>query len=145
LIIGTGTIGLLSVVVFLFGLIPVLGVLISSIPIFIVAINVGGFQMVWAVLVLIVIIHLLEAYVLNPKIVSAVMRINPVITLMILYIAHSIMGVWGMFLGVPISVYFFRQVINGSAHAASATAAPKVAEKNLEPSATVAEAKDLSE
>ncbi|MDR1545616.1 MAG: AI-2E family transporter [Deltaproteobacteria bacterium] len=122
--IGTGTVGLLGVVVFCCGLIPVLGVLISSAPIMLVALNVGGLNMVGAVLVLIVIVHLLEAYVLNPRIVSAVMRINPVITLMILYISHSVMGMWGMLLGVPISVYFYRQIApNGAVNGAAAGAA----------------------
>jgi predicted PurR-regulated permease PerM len=111
-IIGTGTTALLSVVVFCCGLIPVLGVLMSSVPIALVAINVGGLNMVLAVLVLIVIIHAVESYILNPRIVSAVMHINPVLTLMILYVAHSLMGIWGMLLGVPISVYFYRVVAN---------------------------------
>jgi predicted PurR-regulated permease PerM len=115
-IIGTGTTALLSVVVFSCGLIPVLGVFISSVPILLVALNVGGFKMSAACLLLIVIIHALEAYVLNPRIVSAVMKINPVITLMILYIAHSVMGIWGMLLGVPISVYFYRQISSANGH-----------------------------
>jgi predicted PurR-regulated permease PerM len=109
-IIGTGSIALLAVVVFCCGLIPVLGVFISSVPIILVAINTGGLEMVSAALALILIIHALEAYVLNPRIVSAAMHINPVVTLMILYVAHSFMGLWGVILGVPISVYFFRQI-----------------------------------
>jgi predicted PurR-regulated permease PerM len=109
-LIGTGNTALLSVVVFACGLIPVLGFIISSIPIFLVAINVGGFNMVGLTVLLICIVHTLEAYVLNPRIVSAVMRLNPVMTLIILYIAHAIMGMWGMFLGVPISVYVYRQI-----------------------------------
>ncbi|MDR1487664.1 MAG: AI-2E family transporter [Deltaproteobacteria bacterium] len=111
-IIGTGTTALLSMVVFCCGLIPVLGVLLSSVPILLVSINVGGLNMALAALVLIVIIHAIEAYVLNPRIVSAIMHINPVITLMILYVAHSVMGVWGMLLGVPITVYFYRQIMS---------------------------------
>jgi predicted PurR-regulated permease PerM len=75
-----------------------------------VALNVGALPMVLKTLLLIVFIHSVEAYILNPRIVSSVMKINPVITLMILYIAHSLMGIWGMLLGVPISVYFFRQI-----------------------------------
>jgi predicted PurR-regulated permease PerM len=121
--IGTGTTALLCFVVFICGLIPVLGVIISSIPIMLVAINVGGPKMVLAVLILIVFVHLVEAYFLNPKIVSAVMRINPVLTLIILYISHSLIGIWGMLLGVPIAIYFYRQVLqvqhngaNGKAH-----------------------------
>ncbi|MDR2352204.1 MAG: AI-2E family transporter [Deltaproteobacteria bacterium] len=111
-IIGTGTTALLALLVFCFGLIPVLGVLISSVPIALVAINVGGLQMFFEVIGLIAIIHCVEAYILNPRIVSVFLRTNPVITLMILYIAHSIMGMWGMFLGVPISVYIYRQILN---------------------------------
>ncbi|MDR2339307.1 MAG: AI-2E family transporter [Deltaproteobacteria bacterium] len=110
-LIGTGTTALLSVVVFACGLVPVLGFIISSIPILLVSLNVGGFHMVAFSALLICFIHLLEAYVLNPRIVSRVMRLNPVMTLIILYIAHSLMGMWGMFLGVPISVYIYRQLM----------------------------------
>jgi predicted PurR-regulated permease PerM len=110
-LIGTGTTALLSVVVFACGLVPVLGFIISSIPIFLVSFNVGGFHMVGLVFLLICFVHTVEAYVLNPRIVSRVMRLNPVITLIILYIAHTIMGMWGMFLGVPISVYIYRQMV----------------------------------
>ncbi|MBO4317178.1 MAG: AI-2E family transporter, partial [Mailhella sp.] len=101
---------LLCTLVFLCGLIPVLGVFISSVPVILMAINSGGIETgLWA-LGLIIAIHLLEAYVLNPRIVSSVMHINPVMTLIILYIAHSLMGFWGMLLGVPIAVYIWRNI-----------------------------------
>ena len=104
---------LLCTMVFFCGLIPVLGVFISSVPIVLMAVNTGGIHLgIWAT-VMIIIIHLIEAYVLNPRIVSAVMHINPVMTLIILYIAHSLIGMWGMLLGVPISVYIYRQVVVG--------------------------------
>ncbi|MDR2455112.1 MAG: AI-2E family transporter, partial [Deltaproteobacteria bacterium] len=109
-IIGTGSIALLSLVVFSCGLIPVLGVFLSSVPIILIAINEGGLHMMAYVVVLILIIHAVEAYVLNPRIVGAALHINPVITLMILYFAQTVMGMWGFILGVPISVYFFRQI-----------------------------------
>jgi hypothetical protein len=104
---------LLAVIVFSCGLIPVLGVFISSIPIMLIAVNDGGgtFHKLYMSVGLIAFIHIVEAYVLNPRIVSSVHRLNPVITLMILYIAHSLMGIWGMFLGLPISVYIYRQLI----------------------------------
>jgi predicted PurR-regulated permease PerM len=38
------------------------------------------------------------------------MHINPVMTLIILYIAHSVIGMWGMLLGVPIAVYIYRKI-----------------------------------
>ena len=109
-ILGVKAAALLCTLVFLCGLIPVLGVFISSVPIVLMAINSGGIELgLWAVLMIIV-IHLIEAYVLNPRIVSSVMHINPVMTLIILYIAHSVMGMWGMLLGVPIAVYSYRKI-----------------------------------
>lgn len=107
-------IALLCTLVFLCGLIPVLGVFLSSVPIILMAVNSGGVSLaLWAV-VMIIIIHAVEAYILNPRIVSAVMHINPVMTLIILYIAHSLIGLWGMLLGVPIAVYIYRQLILAS-------------------------------
>ncbi|MBQ5727461.1 MAG: AI-2E family transporter, partial [Mailhella sp.] len=109
-ILGVKAAALLCTLVFLCGLIPVLGVFISSVPIVLMAVNSGGIELgLWAVLMIIV-IHLIEAYVLNPRIVSSVMHINPVMTLIILYIAHSVMGMWGMLLGVPIAVYIYRKI-----------------------------------
>jgi len=103
-------VALLCTLVFFCGLIPVLGMLISSVPIVLMAINSGGIQLgVWAV-VMIVVIHLIETYILNPRIVSSVMHINPVMTLMILFIAHSLVGLWGMLLGVPTAVYIYRKI-----------------------------------
>lgn len=118
---------LLCTVVFFCGLIPVLGVFISSVPILLMAVNAGGIPLALWALVLIVVIHLVEAYVFNPRIMSAVMRINPVMVLIILYIAHSLIGVWGMLLGVPISVYVYRQLIVGSTPAAVAGAVSEAA------------------
>lgn len=107
---GIKAIVLLCTIVFMCGLIPVLGMWISSVPIVLMAINSGGMELgLWALLMIFA-IHILEAYVLNPRIVSSVMHINPVMTLIILYIAHSMIGMWGMLLGVPISVYIYRKI-----------------------------------
>ncbi len=107
---GVNAIALLCTIVFMCGLIPVLGMWISSVPIVLMAINSGGIELgLWA-LAMIIAIHMLEAYVLNPRIVSSVMHINPVMTLIILYIAHSLIGMWGMLLGVPTAVYIYRKI-----------------------------------
>ncbi len=107
---GIKAIALLCTIVFICGLIPVLGMIISSVPILLMAVNTGGMVLgLWAFM-MIIFIHVLEAYVLNPRIVSSVMHINPVMTLIILYIAHSFLGLWGMLLGVPIAVYFYRKI-----------------------------------
>jgi predicted PurR-regulated permease PerM len=114
LLLGIKPIALLSTVVFFCGLIPVLGTFISSAPIVLVAINTTGpGHALWAI-VMIIIVHTVETYVLNPRIVAAMFKISPVITLMILYVGHKLLGLWGMVLGVPISVFLFRHVILGT-------------------------------
>ncbi|MDL2269575.1 AI-2E family transporter [Desulfosarcina sp. OttesenSCG-928-G17] len=109
-ILGIKGVVLLCTLVFICGLVPVLGVVISSVPIFLMAVNTGGIQLgLWAI-AMIVGVHLVEAYILNPRIFSAVIHINPVFVLIILYVAHSLIGMWGMLLGVPISVYVYHQL-----------------------------------
>lgn len=108
---GIHPITLLATIVFFCGLIPVLGVFISSAPILLLAFNTGGLNLVLGALVMIIVVHTIETYILNPNIFSVVLHINPVLTLMILYIAYSLFGLWGMLLGVPISVYVYRYVV----------------------------------
>ena len=112
-LLGIQPVGLLSTVVFFCGLIPVLGTFISSAPIVLVAVNtVGPSHALWAI-VMIIIVHTIETYVLNPRIVAAMFKISPVITLMILYVGHKLFGLWGMVLGVPVTVFILRHVILG--------------------------------
>jgi len=105
---------LLSTVVFFAGLIPVLGTFISSVPILLVAINSGGPGLMFWALVMIIFVHTVEAYILNPNIISVVMKINPVLILIILYIGHTLFGLWGVLLGVPVSVYIYRYIVLAS-------------------------------
>jgi predicted PurR-regulated permease PerM len=114
-------VSLLCTIVFFAGLIPVLGVFISSVPILLVAFNIGGLHLMLLTLIMIVLVHALEAYVLNPNIFSAVFRINPVLTLIILYIGHRMFGMWGVLLGVPVSVYIYRYAILGPSEMVSST------------------------
>jgi predicted PurR-regulated permease PerM len=102
---------LLSAIVFFCGLIPVLGTFLSSAPILLLGFNQGGFQRSLEALLMIIIIHTIETYVLNPRIVSAVLKLNPVLTLIILYVGYNLLGFWGVLLGAPVSVYLYRYVV----------------------------------
>ncbi len=104
-------VALLSVIVFFAGLIPVLGLFISSVPILLLAFNAHGWVLALKAAGMIAIVHIIEAYILNPQIVSAVLKINPILTLIILYIGYSLFGVWGVLLGVPVSVYIYRYLL----------------------------------
>lgn len=113
-VLGIEPVMLLSTVVFFCGLIPVLGTFISSAPIVLVAVNTTGpGHALWAI-VMIIIVHTIETYVLNPRIVAAMFKISPLVTLMILYVGHKLFGLWGMVLGVPVSVFLYRHVILGA-------------------------------
>ncbi|NLV96120.1 MAG: AI-2E family transporter [Desulfovibrionales bacterium] len=101
----------LTVIVFLCSFIPVLGVFISSVPICLIALQSSGLTTMLLAIVMITAIHLIEGYVLNPRIYGSYMRINPVIVLVILTVGAKIFHVWGLVLGVPICTYFFGHVI----------------------------------
>ena len=60
---------------------------------------------------MILVIHFIEAYVLNPHIYGARMKINPVLVLVILLIGHHFFHVWGVLLGVPVYYYLSRYAI----------------------------------
>jgi predicted PurR-regulated permease PerM len=62
-------------------------------------------------IIMIAFIHAVEAYILNPNIVSAVLKINPLLTLIILYLGYTLFGLWGALLGVPVAVYVYRYII----------------------------------
>ena len=102
----------LSVIVFFCSFIPVAGVFISSVPICLIAIQAPeGLQTMFLAIILIIIIHLIEGYILNPRIYGYRMHINPVIVLIILTICGKLFHFWGLILGVPVFSYFFDHAI----------------------------------
>ncbi|MBN1238342.1 MAG: AI-2E family transporter [Gammaproteobacteria bacterium] len=102
---------MLSVIVFVCSFIPVLGVFISTTPIVLVALNAGGPILSLAAIGMVVAIHAIEAYLLNPMIYGRHLRLNPVLTLIILYVGYHVFGLWGMLLGVPVARYFVHDVL----------------------------------
>lgn len=101
---------LLGTIVFFFSFIPVLGVFISTTPAVLVALNQGGLKLAVFVIILVTVIHLIEAYALNPLIYGHHLKLNPVLVLIILYVGHHFFGLWGMLLGVPVTYYFLHYV-----------------------------------
>jgi predicted PurR-regulated permease PerM len=100
-----------SMIVFLCSFIPVAGVFISSLPICLMALQESGFTLMLIVIGLITVIHLVETYILNPKIYGHHLRMNPVLVLIILTIGGKLFHVWGLILGVPICTYIFGTAI----------------------------------
>ncbi len=97
--------GGLSILIFLLGLIPVAGVIISMIPLTIIAYSIGGIAKVLYIGIAILIIHSIEAYILNPKLMSSKTNLPVFYTFIVLIFSEYIFGVWGLIVGIPIFVF----------------------------------------
>ncbi len=103
----------LCAIVFVCSFIPVLGVVLSSVPIAIMSIVQPGGSIFLALQAIgaILIIHFIETSVLNPKILGEMLHLHPVMVLAVLAIGEHFFGVWGLLLGVPVMVFVIRCVI----------------------------------
>lgn len=107
---GVPSIAVLALIVFVCSFIPVLGVFISTTPVVLVALNSGGVWLALGMIGFVCVIHAIEAYLLNPLIYGKHLKLNPVIVLIILFVAYHGFGLWGMLLGVPVTHYFLHDV-----------------------------------
>jgi predicted PurR-regulated permease PerM len=92
----------------------------------------SGLTTMLLAILMITIIHLIEGYVLNPRIYGSYMRINPVIVLFILTIGAKLFQIWGLILGVPICTYIFGHVIQRSEQEALEAAACREAARSAQ-------------
>ncbi|SOC44418.1 AI-2E family transporter [Ureibacillus acetophenoni] len=103
----------LAIMIFFLGLMPVIGVAISLIPLSIIAFQIGGVIYILYVFIMIMVIHAIEAYFLNPKLYSITMKIPIFFTFMVLMVGELLFGAWGLIIGIPLFV-FIVEVIKGS-------------------------------
>jgi predicted PurR-regulated permease PerM len=83
--------------------VPIFGTILSSIPIVLLALTSGGTPRALLALAWILVIHALEAYVLNPKIMGTASRIHPVLIVLALVIGERSFGIVGALLAVPVA------------------------------------------
>ncbi|GHU63384.1 AI-2E family transporter [Clostridia bacterium] len=126
----------LGIMIFILGLIPVLGVFISMVPLLIIAFNVGGFAKIIEVVIMVVIIHCIEAYFLNPRLMSRRTSLPVSIVFVVLIISEKYIGAWGMLIGVPIFIYLmnvlsvdYRKAMEAESIREAAKAAERAGEK----------------
>jgi predicted PurR-regulated permease PerM len=93
------TIGIIAAVC---SLIPVFGTVISTIPAVLIALT-QSWLMALEVVGVILLIHLIEANFLNPKVMGHNVELHPAIILSALYIAEHYFGVVGLLLAVPVA------------------------------------------
>ena len=95
----------LALMVFVFSLVPVAGVIISLIPLSMVGYSVGGIRDVIYIIIMIIAIHALESYVLNPKFMSSRTELPIFYTFVVLMVSEKLFGTWGLIVGVPIFTF----------------------------------------
>ncbi|MEC0329050.1 AI-2E family transporter [Paenibacillus macerans] len=95
----------LAIMIFLLGLVPVMGVIVSLVPLCAIAFKIGGVVKIIYVLVMVAVVHAVETYFLNPKFMSNKTHLPIFYTFMILLVSEHFLGVWGLIVGVPIFMF----------------------------------------
>jgi predicted PurR-regulated permease PerM len=96
----------LGFMIFILSLIPVAGVLMSLVPLALIGFKIGGIIKVIYVLIMIAIVHIMESYILNPKLMSHNTKLPIFFTFVILIFSEHFMGFWGLLLGIPLFIFF---------------------------------------
>ncbi len=117
-----GDLAFISLIVFFCSFVPIAGVFISSIPICLLALQQGGLSAAMLAIGMILAIHMIEAYILNPKIFGHHLRLNTVLVLILVTVSGKIFGVWGLVLCLPIATYIFQDAIQYKEDPATAKA-----------------------
>jgi len=103
--------GFLSLIVFFCSFIPVAGVFMSTVPIAFVALTEYGIASMLGVVLMVLLIHAVEAYILNPTIYSVHLKLHPLLVLVVLVLAEHSLGVVGLLTAVPVTVFVVEYVI----------------------------------
>lgn len=91
--------------IFTLSLIPVAGVIISLVPLSLIAYQIGGITNVIWVIGMIVVIHGIESYILNPKFMSDKTELPVFLTFIVLIVSEHLLGVWGLLIGIPLFIF----------------------------------------
>jgi len=95
----------LALLVFALGLVPVAGAFLSLIPLCAIAYSIGGLLYIVYLLLIVTIIHALEAYVLNPRLMASKTNLPMFYTFVVLLFSEHFFGVWGLIVGIPTFVF----------------------------------------
>jgi predicted PurR-regulated permease PerM len=113
-ILGLPAIALLGAIVFFCSYIPIFGMIMSTVPAALLAFRTEGFSAVLWVIVIVAVIHAIEAYGINPLIYGKHLKMHPIMIILILLIGEHVFGLWGLLLGVPVSAFVIKYVIEGA-------------------------------
>ena len=86
----------------LFNLIPYFGAIIAVVIATLITFLTGGLTQAILMVVVVTILQQLDANIINPKIIGNSLEISPLLVIFAVTVGGAYMGVWGMFLAVPI-------------------------------------------
>jgi len=109
-IFGFPNLATLWIMIFILSLVPVAGVVVSLLPLSIIAFKIGGFAKIVSVVIMIALVHAFESYVLNPKLMSSKVELPMFFTFIILLVAEHLIGIWGLLIGIPLFIFLLEIV-----------------------------------
>lgn len=93
---------LLGFMIGLFNLIPYFGAIVAVIIAAIITLLTGGLTQAITLVIVTTVLQQIDANIINPKIMSASLKISPLLVIFSVSVGGAYFGVLGMFLGVPI-------------------------------------------
>lgn len=93
---------LLGILAFFMQFVPVVGVLVSGTLSVLVAFP-QGWGMTIAVLVYFIGVHILESYIIGPRLMGHAIGIHPAVAIIALLVGTELFGVWGALFGAPLA------------------------------------------
>ena len=91
----------LALIAGVMSIIPIFGSILSTVPAVLIGLTQDFWTALW-VLLWILMIHQLEANLLNPKIIGVAARLHPVLVVFVLIVGEHFFGLWGALLAVPV-------------------------------------------
>ncbi len=103
-ILGLKYVAVLAVATGISVIVPYVGIVLVIIPVIIVGLVQWGVGLHFIYLIIsFLVIMLLDAYVLVPKLFSGILNLSPVVIIVSILIFGSIWGFWGVFLAIPLA------------------------------------------
>jgi len=104
-ILGVPSVMVMGVMIFILGLIPIAGVIISLFPLSIMAFASLGWVGVIEIWAMIAIIHMFESYFLHPRLMASRTELPVFLTFATIIVMEHLLGAWGLIIGVPIVAF----------------------------------------
>jgi predicted PurR-regulated permease PerM len=93
----------ISILAFIFELMPILGIVSAAIPALFLAWNVGGISLMVVTFICFFIISQISSYVIYPKIVGKLAGIPPIMIIISVIMGAMVAGFWGALIAIPVS------------------------------------------